>query len=177
MALAFRAAPAADLGGALPFFGGEAGWIVSTILTLPALVLFLGSLWRNPALPNPAAAQTIAREPSGVFAVTRHPMMRGFALWGLSHIILWWTWRTVIVGATILFLALVGAHLQDRKKVALLGEKWAGWASATSYWPRWGRLFRAGAVLWVVTITLWLTITWAHIHAAGVPAGVWRWVG
>ena len=171
MILAFRAAPTADLPGS-----GEIGWIVATALTLPALLLFLGWLWKNPALPNPGAAATIDRAPTGVFAVTRHPMMWGFALWALSHIVLWWSWRTVILGAAILFLALVGAHMQDRKKDALLGEKWSGWASATSYWPRWSRLLTAGAMLWLVTIALWLAITWAHIHAAGVPAGVWRWI-
>jgi uncharacterized membrane protein len=111
-----------------------------------------------------------------VFAVTRHPMMWGFALWALSHIILWWSWRTVIIGATIMFLALAGAHLQDRKKAALLGDSWAGWEARTTYWPRWSRLFAAGSVLWLATIAAWLVATWAHVGAAGVPAGVWRWI-
>ena len=170
MVIAFRNAPAVDLPGS-----GEIGWIIATVFTLPALLLFLGSLRGNPAFPNPAAAKPVTRAPTGVFAVTRHPMMWGFALWGMSHIVLWWSWRTVIVGTTILFLALVGAHLQDRKKAALLGDSWAGWASATSYWPRWGRLFRVGPGLWLAAIALWLALTWAHIHAAGVLAGVWRW--
>lgn len=176
MALAFRAAPAADLGGALPFFGGEAGWIVATVLTLPALVLFLGSLWKNPALPNLGAGQTIAREPTGVFAVTRHPMMWGFALWALSHIALWWSWRTMIVATAILLLALVGAHLQDRKKQALMGAAWSEWEAKTSYWPRWAKLFGAGAALWLAAVAAWLLVTWLHIPAGGVPAGLWRWV-
>ena len=172
MVLAFRAAPPVDLPGS-----GEVGWIVATVLTLPALLLFLGSLRGNPAFPNPNAPKPTTRAPTGVFAVTRHPMMWGFALWALSHVILWWSWRTVIVGATILFLALVGAHLQDRKKAALHGKNWAGWATTTNYWPQWGQLLSAGVVLWLVTIGLWLAITWAHIGAARVPAGIWRWVG
>lgn len=170
MVWAFRAAPAADLPGS-----GETGWIVATVLTVPALLLFLGSLRGNPAFPNPGAPKPVTRAPAGVFAVTRHPMMWGFALWALSHLVLWWSWRTLIVATTVLLLALVGAHLQDRKKQALRGEYWTDWASATTYWPRWSRLINAGAVLWLVTIALWLVITWAHIHAAGVPAGVWRW--
>jgi uncharacterized membrane protein len=170
MILAFRAAPAADLPGS-----GEIGWIVATVLTLPAVQLFLGSLRGNPAFPNAVAAKPVTRAPTGVFAVTRHPMMWGFALWAIAHIMLWWSWRTVIVGATILFLALVGAHLQDRKKAALMGEGWTAWAAQTSYWPRWDRMLRVGPILWLVSITMWLVITWAHIHAAGVPAGVWRW--
>jgi uncharacterized membrane protein len=173
MVLAFRAAPASDLGGA----SGEAGWGIATLLTLPALVLFLGSFSKNPALPGPGAAKPITREPTGVFAVTRHPMMWGFALWALAHIALWWSTRTLIVAGAVLILALLGAHMQDRKKEALLGESWSAWEAKTSYWPRWSRLFGAGAVLWLVTMALWLAFTWAHIHAAGVPAGVWRWLG
>lgn len=49
MVFAFRAAPAADLGGATE----KAGWIVSTVLILPALVLFIGSLWKNPRAAQP----------------------------------------------------------------------------------------------------------------------------
>ena len=173
MVFAFRAAPAGDLGGTT----GEAGWIVATLLTLPALVLFLGSLWKNPALPNPGAASTVEREATGVFAVTRHPMMWGFALWALAHILLWWDTRTLIVAATILILALVGAHLQDRKKAALMGEAWTRWEARTSYWPRWGQIFGAGGILWLAAVALWLLVTWAHIPAAGLPAGIWRWLG
>lgn len=168
MVVAFRAAPAADLGGS-----GEIGWIVSTILTLPALVLFLGSLRGNPAMPGVTASGS----PRGAFAVTRHPMMWGFALWALSHLVLWWSWRTTIVASAVLLLALVGAHLQDRKKAARVGAAWTDWQAATSYWPRWHRLPRAGAILWAAAIAAWLLITWLHIPTGGTPAGVWRWLG
>ncbi|HEU4819923.1 MAG TPA: NnrU family protein [Qipengyuania sp.] len=173
MVFAFRAAPGADLGGAT----GEAGWIASTVLTLPALVLFLGSLWKNPALPKPGTATAIIRDPTGVFAVTRHPMMWGFALWALSHLVLWWSMRTLIVACAILILALVGAHFQDRKKQALMGAAWAAWEAKTSYWPRWGKLPGAGVMLWLAAIVVWLLITWLHVPAGSAPAGVWRWFG
>src|SRR5690606_21278882 len=170
-ALAFRAAPPADLGGS-----GQTGWIVATVLTLPALVLFLGSLRKNPALPDPRAEAMASREPDGVFAVTRHPMMWGFALWAISHIALWWSVRTLIVAGAVLFLALVGAHMQDRKKRSVMGEAWSAWEIRTTYWPRWTALPRAGLLLWLAALVLWLVITWSHIHAAGVPAGVWLWI-
>ncbi|RXZ64609.1 NnrU family protein [Pelagerythrobacter rhizovicinus] len=172
MVLAFRAAPPADLGGS-----GQIGWIVATVLTLPALVLFLGSLRKNPALPDPRAEAMTSRAAGGVFAVTRHPMMWGFALWAISHIALWWSVRTLIVAGSVLFLALVGAHMQDRKKRALMGEAWTAWEARTTYWPRWTALPRAGWRLWLVALVLWLVITWSHIHAAGIPAGVWLWIG
>ncbi len=171
MTLAFRAAPAADLSGS-----GEVGWIVATVLTLPALVLFTGSLRGNPAMPDPRADRHALQEPSGIFRVTRHPMMWGFALWALSHVVLWWSVRTLIVAGSVLVLALVGAHLQDHKKSELMGDAWARWSARTSYWPRWSALGRAGATVWLVGSALWLALSWAHLPAASIPAGVWRWL-
>ena len=74
-------------------------------------------------------------------------------------------------------LALVGAHLQDRKKQALLGAAWQGWQAQTNYWPRIGALASVGWRWWTLGLALWLAGTFAHIHAGGVPAGIWRWVG
>lgn len=171
MIAAFRAAPVADLPGS-----GDIGWAVASALTLPALVLFLGSLAKNPAMPNPKAPKQIDRAPTGVFAVTRHPMMWGFALWGVAHIVLWFDLRTLIVAGAVTFLALVGAHLQDCKKRALLGDAWAGWEARTSYWPHWSRLLSAGWPLWLGAAVAWLAVTFAHMPGAGVAAGIWRWL-
>ena len=155
----------------------EAVWAIASLLSIVALALFLGSFRGNPALPDPRAAEGLAaRQPASVFRVTRHPMMWGFALWALSHILVAPTGRTLVLAGTIAFLALVGAHLQDRKKEALMGDGWRAWEAKTSYWPRLGALPGVGLGLWVVTLALWLAVTWAHIGLAYVPAGVWRWV-
>lgn len=170
LVLAFRAAPAGDLGGS-----GEIGWIVATVLMIPATILLLGSFAGNPALPAPGAEKLAAQEPHGVFRVTRHPMMWSFALWAVAHLVLFWSLRTTVVALAILVLALVGAHMQDRKKERLMGEAWERWEGKTSYWPKWGALARVGAVLWLAGIAVWLALTWAHLPAAGIPAGAWRW--
>ncbi len=156
----------------------EVSWTLASALTVIALVLFLGSLRGNPALPgvaiHPEGAQPA---PRGVFRVTRHPMMWGFALWALAHMIVAPTSRTLVLGLAIGGLALVGAHMQDRKKRALIGEGWRAWEAQTSYWPRWRNLPGAGLTLWAVSVVLWLALTWAHVWLAYVPAGIWRWVG
>lgn len=172
MNVAFRGAEPASLGGS-----GMIGWIAASALTLVAMVLLFGSFRANPALPAPGAPEIAAtREPTGVFAVTRHPMMWSFALWAISHIVLWWSWRTNVVALAILVLALVGAHLQDRKKDVLMGEAWKAWEARTSFWPRWSKLLSAGWLLWLVAAVAWVALTWAHLHLAGIPAGAWRWV-
>ena len=168
--LAYKAAPTGDLGGS-----GEVGWIIATGLTLVALVLWAGSFSGNPAMPSPKAAEQARAEPKGMFRVTRHPMMWGFALWALSHIVLWSNLRSVITALAMGFLALVGAHLQDRKKEALMGDDWARWESRTSYWPRWSQIFSGGMLYWAIGIAAWLAISWAHMPIGGIPAGIWRW--
>lgn len=169
--LAFVAAPPADLPGS-----GEAGWIAATLITLPAMILLAGSLIGNPALPTPQAEAQARAAPRGVFRVTRHPMMWGIGLWALSHLVLFWSTRTMITAAAMGILALVGARLQDGKKAALMGDAWAEWSSRTSYWPRWGHLLQAGAVPLIVGVLLWLAFSWLHLWNAGIPAGLFRWL-
>ena len=152
-------------------------WAISSLLTLVALTLFLGAFRGNPALPAPGAAALAQKPVHGVFHVTRHPMMWGFALWAVAHILVSPTPRNLVMVGSIAFLALVGAHLQDRKKADLMGDAWAQWQAKTSYWPRWGQLGQAGAALWLISLGLWLAMTWAHVPLAYVPAGIWRWVG
>lgn len=167
----FVAAPPADLPGS-----GDIGWITATIITWPAMILLAGSFIGNPALPTPFAEAQARAEPKGVFKVTRHPMMWAIGLWALSHLVLFWSTRTMITAAAMGVLALVGARLQDGKKEALMGDAWAQWESKTSYWPRWGKLLGVGAVPLILGAVLWLGFSWAHLWRAGIPAGVWKWL-
>ena len=167
---AFTDAPPADLPPP-----GEVEWAIATLLMLPAMVLFAGSLIGNPALPTPMAEQQARAEPKGVFRITRHPMMWGFALWALSHLVLHWSWRTTITAAAMGVLALVGARLQDRKKQALMGDAWAQWERKTSYWPQLSGFASAGALPWAVGLILFVFLSWLHMPLGNIPAGIWRW--
>ena len=98
-------------------------------------VLFIGSLRRNPAFPRPGKPIERIDEPRGVYAITRHPMMWGFALWALVHAIVNPTLASLILSAAIAFLALVGAAVQDAKKEKLLGDVWRDWQVADQLRP------------------------------------------
>lgn len=173
MVFAFRAV---DTGA--PLWNGMADgpWIAATVPMLLASVLLVGSFFGNPALPAPGAAALAAKEPHGVFHVTRHPMMWSFALWSMAHVLVSPVPRVIVLAAAIALLALLGAHLQDRKKQAQMGAAWNGWESRTSYWPHLGALPKAGAVPWLGGVVLWLAASWAHIPASGIAAGPWRWL-
>ncbi|AWW73318.1 MFS transporter [Erythrobacter sp. KY5] len=167
---AFKAAPPSDLPGS-----GQIGWIIATLLTLPAMVLLAGSLMGNPALPTPQAEAQARAAPRGVFTITRHPMMWGFALWALSHIVLFWSLRTTITALAMGILALVGAKLQDRKKEALMGDAWHQWKANTSYWPRLGGFAKAGALPWTLGLIAFVFFSWLHWPLGGIRAGIWAW--
>jgi len=174
MIAAFRAIPA----GALPLWNGTgaAPWLLASALSLIGLTLLLGSLRGNPALPQVPGATIAAARAKGVFAVTRHPMMWGFALWALGHILVAPTPRVLVLMSAMITLALLGAHLQDRKKAAHLGADWAHWSAQTAYWPRLAALAGISPALWAVSAVVWLGATYGHIHAAHVYAGLWRWI-
>ncbi|MFL0413403.1 NnrU family protein [uncultured Sphingomonas sp.] len=177
LALAYRAAPAEA-----PLWPvGDGLWALGTVLMLAGAILFMGSLVRNPALPE--AKTDVVPEARGVFAITRHPMMWGLAIWGLVHILVFPDPANIVLAGAIIILALVGAHLQDRKKEALQPEFWREWERRTSYWPflaiaqHRARIGKIGMHALGGGVTVWLVATWAHLPLAGWPAGIWRWIG
>ncbi|RZL78915.1 MAG: MFS transporter [Sphingomonas sp.] len=156
-------------------------WAISTILMLLASVLLMGSLMRNPALvgAQSSAATASAR---GVYAVTRHPMMWAFAVWGVAHILIYPVTKNIILSGAIIVLSLVGAAFQDHKKATLDPQGWSAWIERTSYLPfaaiiaGRAKLGGFGTHALAGGLILWLAATWAHIPLAGWPAGIWRWI-
>ncbi len=171
--LAFTAVGAPSV----PLWSGydDFSWGVGSALALLGMVLYAGSFRGNPAMPAPGAEQAARAEPAGVFRVTRHPMMWGFALIALGHLVAAPTARTLVVMTSMIVLALVGARLQDGKKQALMGDAWRAWESKTSFAPRWSYLLEVKPALWLAALGLWLAVTWLHAPAGGIAAGIWRW--
>ena len=179
MIVAYRAAPVTPMLWPV----GDGLWAIATVIMLVASILLLGSLVGNPAMPNPDGPIMVPAEAKGVFAITRHPMMWAFAMWGLAHILVYPVAANIIVTVAIILLSLVGAALQDRKKEVLTPAAWQHWESRTSYWPfaailagraRFGRF---GMHALAGGLVVWLAATWAHMPLAGWPAGIWRWLG
>lgn len=178
MAYAFRMSPK----GAMLWNGtADAPWMVATVMMLFVAILFAGSLKGNPASPDPKGAHDLDRPASGVFAITRHPMMWAFALWGVAHVLVMPTPAHILLAGSIVLLALGGAAGQDRKKERLFGDGWKAWEARTSYLPFARQL--GGALPWssalpplrvvLIGILLWLVATLAH---ASIGAGIWRWM-
>ncbi|UBM08074.1 NnrU family protein [Cupriavidus metallidurans] len=161
---------------------GDGIWAVVTVVMLIASILLMGSLIRNPALPTVGRPGAFPEAARGVFAVTRHPMMWAFALWGVCHIAVYPVTRNIVVALAMIVLALVGAALQDQKKERLLPDRWPDWEAKTSYLPfaaivtGRARLAGFGSHALLGGLIVWLAATWAHLPLAGVAAGIWRWL-
>jgi uncharacterized membrane protein len=179
--MAFRAAPAS-----VPYWiAGDLIWWIASVLMLVGSVLFAGSLFGNPALPRPDAAE-LARAPvRGVFGITRHPMMWGFALWALVHVLVAPNCATIALAAAMALLALGGSLGQDAKKARLMGDGWRDWASRTSFIPfgnqlggrtRWKSAW-PGRTAVLAGTALWLIATYFHPRFGLPVAGIWRWMG
>ena len=178
MILAYRRAPLTE-----PLWAvGNGLWVVVTVLMLLASILLMGSLIRNPALPTGGRPGAFPEAALGVYAVTRHPMMWSFALWGLCHIAVYPVAKNIVVAAAMVVLALVGSALQDHKKERLQPEQWPAWEAKTSFLPfaaiaagraRFGSF---GMHALAGGLVVWLAATWAHGPLAGMAAGIWRWL-
>ena len=150
-------------------------WAVGDILAAAASVLmwfgailFVGSFARNPAFPG--ARLERGQTPRGIFAITRHPMMWGFAIWALVHLVVVATPKALVLDGAILLLALGGSVGQDSKKRQLMGERFHEWSAQTAFFPFARGLHSPGAFALIGGTLLFLLATWLH----PLPVGFWR---
>jgi uncharacterized membrane protein len=149
--------------------GSDAVWIVASLLMWFAAILFVGSFIRNPAFPG---APGPVGGPSGVFAITRHPMMWSFAIWAIVHLTVVAMPKALVLDGAILILALGGSAGQDRKKTQQMGEAWHEWTAQTAFVPFTRGVAYPGTIAVVGGTLLFFLATWLHpIHA-----GFWRWI-
>ncbi len=177
---AFRSAPATE-----PLWSvGNGLWATASGLMLLGSILFAGSFFGNPALPRPDSGDIAAAPARGMLAVTRHPMMWGFALWALVHLLVSPQEKVIWLTTAMALLALGGSLGQDRKKTTLMGDSWKDWASRTSFVPfvnqvtgksSWASAW-PGARVVLGGVVFWLVATYGHAWFGIYGAGVWRWL-
>ena len=153
-------------------------WAAQPVM-LAAAILFVGSMLNmSPAAPENDKALASPAATRGVFAITRHPMMWGFALWAIVHMVMNGDSATLVLTSAILLLALVGAAGQDVRKRAEIGPAWEGFVTRTSYWPFGAQISgrRDWSTLWpgwaatLGGILLYGALLIGHDWLFGVPA-------
>ena len=152
---------------------GDAGWIAGTLLMWLAAILLVGSFIKNPAL---VGAKGPTGGPSGVFRITRHPMMWSIAIWAGVHLMIIAAPKALVFDGALLILALGGAAGQDSKKARQFGEAWHEWTAQTAFIPFTRGVSNPGAVALIGGTLLFVAATWAHGAIGAMPAGFWRWM-
>jgi uncharacterized membrane protein len=135
-------------------------------------------------MPAPGAEAAAKKPVHGVFHITRHPMMWGFALWAVVHALVAPYAASLALTGGLLILALGGSAGQDRKKAALMGAAWADWSSRTHFMPFGAQITGKaswktawpGLTLVLAGIVIWLGISYIHPMLGAPVAGIWRWL-
>ncbi len=77
----------------------------------------------------------LAKGARGILKITRHPVLWGVALWGVTHMLANGHGAALIFFGGLVVLAVAGAAHMDRRKRQRLGAEWDEFAAATSFWP------------------------------------------
>lgn len=172
VAFAYRDAPVVDLWH--PPIGLK--HLSLLIMPIACVLLVAGLTTPNPSAIGAGRPEIVNAGPTGILAVTRHPVMWSFALWGIAHLLANGDVASLILFGGITFLALVGARAQDAKKRRQLGADWEGFAERTSFVPL-AALFakratlRPGEIGWwriALGLALFAVLLWLHPWLFGV---------
>jgi uncharacterized membrane protein len=146
------------------------------VMPFACIFVAAGLTTPNPTTVGADTAAVTAAGPVGILKVTRHPMMWGFALWGIAHLLANGDAASVLLFGGMTFLALVGALAIDAKKRASLGENWAAYVAATSFVPlaavlsgrTWVSLAEIGWWRLALGLALYGLLLWNHDRLFGV---------
>jgi uncharacterized membrane protein len=136
VAKAYNGAPVVDLW--VPPLGLQ--HVSLTVMPLACILVVAGFLTRSPTsigLQPPGATDRdlVAAGPVGILKVTRHPVMWGFALWALVHVLANGDAASLILFLGLGILALAGAAAIDGKKRLAMGSAWEDYSRRSSFVP------------------------------------------
>lgn len=171
MVLAFRASPYVEVWAPPRIFR----WAPALVMPFALLFMIAGFSSRSATSVGQGEHAKKDEAARGIFAITRHPALTGFALWGLAHLLANGELRAVIVFLAIVTLAIAGMIHIDARRAAELGDAWAPFAERTSRVP-FGAILRGRAKLdlrgigvarVVVTALFYVAILHTHVYTIG----------
>lgn len=102
------------------------------VMPISFLLLVVGM-----AQPNPLSVSfRRGEEPGGIVAITRHPILWGFALWAIAHVPANGDLVSLILFGGMAVFSLLGMRIVEARARRRLGaERWRALASSTSTFP------------------------------------------
>jgi uncharacterized membrane protein len=132
-------------------------WLISAAIRAPEIVIWEQASWRATLAlisvplalvlifaglikPNPLSVSLSAQvhDPArpGLLAITRHPVLWGFGLWGSAHIAANGNLVSIILFGALALFALLGTGRLDKRKARSMGEaEWRRLAANTANVP------------------------------------------
>jgi uncharacterized membrane protein len=152
-------------------------WLKALIMLFAALLLIGAFSSPNPSVPQGGKLLDRPDVGAGIMAITRHPGLWAFGLWGIVHLISQPNWRGFWFYGLFAITALFGAVLQEKRKERELGEGWRRFEAKTSFVPfvaiLQGRArFSLSEIGWWrigLAVILWAAILHAHGWLFGAP--------
>lgn len=175
MISAYNAAPDAEM---LWVTGLAIRWFTAALMLVAFILVVAGATTRNPSMVMSESALKASKPWAGIFAITRHPLMWGIALWAVLHLINRPDMASLLFFGALGILAVAGSRHQEQRKSEELGAAWAAFEKQTSFVPFAGiidgrtRLSLADIGGWRIAAAtaLWAVMLYAHGHIIGVPA-------
>lgn len=175
MVSAYKAAPAGEL---MWVTGAGVRWITVLLMALAFVLVVAGVTTRNPSMIMGEGALKTANPWAGIFAITRHPLMWGIALWAVLHLANRPNMNSLLFFGTLAVLAVAGSRLQEKRKHLELGAAWDAFENHTSFVPFAGlvsgkselHLKELGVWRLAAAIALWAVMLFVHGIIMGVPA-------
>jgi len=117
-------------------------------LMLPVFIAMVAALSpKHPALIY-VRKPPLEDGPTGIFRITRHPMMWGVGLWALMHVAANGDSASAVFFGGLAVLALLGPMLTERRRARDMGAAWVSYAAASSYVPFAAQISGRSKIVW-----------------------------
>jgi uncharacterized membrane protein len=144
-------------------------WCKAVLILIALIFAVSGLLSPNPSVPGAGRLLERRDAAGGIFAITRHPVMWGAAIWAAAHAITQATPRGLIFFGSLAATALIGSWLQEQRKRATI-PGWGAFEDKTSFFPFMAisegraKLSLTGIGLWRIAIAVLLWAAILHFH-------------
>jgi len=162
LAHAYNTAPTGDILWSVGTWGRH---VAAVVVALAVFFVVAGMTLANPTAAGFEGALESDEPARGILRVTRHPVMWGFVLWGLAHLLNNGDLKSVIFFGTFTLLALVGTRLIDAKRMRAFGQIWQNYVEKTSNLPFLAILQGRNRFVWQ-EVGIWRLVAAALVFAA-----------
>jgi uncharacterized membrane protein len=157
-------------------------WIQAALIWFSFVLIGGGLAAPNPTLMGQSDALNREGAGTGIFAITRHPIMWGIGLWAFAHLISQANLRGLLFFGSLGLLAIGGSWLQEKRKSAEIGPAWAEFAARTSFVPFQAIIQGRNKIglrglpyrLLVAATLMWAAVLHAHLWLFGVSPGLFN---